>query len=207
MTKLFVALIASCVAASCASVRTNVAVSHSLPANQTAKTVAILPYDGMAPAPGFAANAAKLAAQLRAKGYDVVEPSGGRAPDYIAFFTYRIDGGTPLNRGASVAHPVTGSIITYGYRSTYSPATDRLYKRTLTVEIFDRARFQPTVGTSFASSRVYAGSVTSEGSCSTMEAVIDPMLMALFQDFPGDTGQLRTTDIPADAACGLERFG
>ena len=39
------------------------------------------------------------------------------------------------------------------------------------------------------------------------EPVIDPMLMALFPDFPGQTGRLQRVDIPADFTCGLDRFG
>ena len=208
MIRILVVLIASFAAASCAAVRTNLAVSHTLPAADSAKTVAIMPYDQtLAAAPEFVSYAAKLAAHLEARGYDVVEPSGGGAPDYVVFFMYRIDGGTLVTRFVSRPDPLTGSIISYGLRSTLRQATDRVYRRSVTVDILDRARFQPNVPASFTASRVYGGAATSEGSCSTMAEVIDPMLTALFEDFPGESGRVRTIDVRAPTACGLDRFG
>jgi hypothetical protein len=40
-----------------------------------------------------------------------------------------------------------------------------------------------------------------------MALAIDPMLAALFADFPGQSGRLATVDVPADTTCGLDRFG
>ena len=208
MTRFLVVLIASLVAASCAQVRTNVAVTHQLPSAGAAKTVAILPYTNTLGArPDFNDNAAKLAAQLRSKGYNVVARDGAAAPDYLAFFLYTIDGGTPVNQLEGRAAPNTGSIITYGLRTAFSTSTRRIYMRSVTVEIVDRARFNPNAPNSYVTARVYSGSVTSDGSCPALAPVIDPMLMALFTNFPGESGQLRRLDIPADTVCGLDRFG
>ena len=210
MTRFLVVLIASLLAAACANkaVRTNIAVTHALPAMGAAKTIAIVPYtENLAAAPDYQSHSAKLAAHLQQKGYTVVQQSGGAAPDYLAFFLYRIDGGTPVNQLEGRAHPNTGSIITYGLRTAFSTGTRRLYMRAVTVEIVDRARFQPNQPNSFLQARVYSGSVVSDGPCSTMAPVIDPMLSALFANFPGQSGGIRTVDIPADTACGLDRFG
>ena len=74
MTRFLVVLFASLVAASCAQVRTNVAVTHALPPAGAAKTVAILPYTNTLGArPDFQNNASKLAAQLQSKGYTIVQ--------------------------------------------------------------------------------------------------------------------------------------
>ena len=208
MTRILAVLLASLVAASCTVVRTNIAVTHAMPAIGSGKTVAIMPYtEGLSAAPDFQGNAAKLAAHFQQKGYTVVAPSGGPAPDYLAFFLYRIDGGTPVNTLEGRPYPLTGSIITHGIRSTYSYATRRVYMRAVTVEIVDRARFRPNDSASYLAARVYSGSVTSDGACSTMASVIDPMLTALFADFPGQSGGIRTLDVPADTACGQDRFG
>jgi hypothetical protein len=208
MARVLVVLIASFVAASCALVRSDVTVSHALPAGDTAKTVVIMPYtDDLKAAPEFGSYVAKLAAHLEARGYDVVEPSGGRAPDYIAFFMYGIDGGTPVNQLQSVPVPRTGSIISYGLRAPFSHATRRVYSRRVILEILDRARFRPNEPASFIDARVYSASVTSEGACSTMEPVIDPMLTALFAEFPGESGAFRTVELRADTACGPSRRG
>lgn len=208
MTRLLVVLFASFVAASCSAVRTNIAVTHALPPAGSAKTVAILPYTNTVGARAdFQSNAAKLAAQLKSKGYDIVPRDGARMPDYLAFFNYNIDDGTAVNQIASSPQPYVGSIISYGYRTAYGRSTHRIYKRMVTVEIVDRARFRANEPATYMDARVYSGSVTSDGACSAMAPVIDPMLMALFADFPGQSGQLRTLDIPADFTCGLDRFG
>ena len=209
MTRFLLVLVACLVSAACANnaVRTNVAVTHALPAAGAAKTIAIVPYtENMAPSPDFQTYSARLAAHLQQKGYTVV-PSGGAQPDYLAFFLYRIDGGTPVNQLEGRAAPNTGSIITYGLRTAFSTSTRRLYMRAVTVEIVDRARFRPNEPNSLLEARVYSGSVVSDGPCSTMAPVIDPMLSALFADFPGQSGRLQTIDIQADTGCGLDRLG
>jgi len=207
MTRLLLVLFASLLAASCAVVRTNVAVTHMLPA-AASKTVAIVPYtDNIAMAPDYQANTQKLAAQLRSKGYNVVPAQGGQAPDYLAYFMYRIDSGTPVNQLAGRPQPNTGSIITYGLRTAFSTSTRRIYKRSVTLEIVDRARFQPNMPASYVTARVYSGAVISDGPC-PMAVAMDPMLNALFADFPGQSGRLTSVDVPADTtACGLDRFG
>lgn len=205
MTRLLVVLIASFIAASCSAVRTNVAVTHMLPA-AAAKSVAIVPYtENLAMASDYQANSQKLAAQLRSKGYNVVPAQGGQAPDYLAFFAYRIDAGTPVNQLEGRPAPNTGSITTYGLRSAFSTSTRRIYMRSVRLEIVDRARFQATQPMSYLTALVYSGAVISDGPC-TMPLVIDPMLAALFADFPGQSG-LRAVDVPVDTTCGNDRFG
>jgi hypothetical protein len=206
--RLLVVLTASLLAAACTMVRSNVAVTHTMAATASARTVAIVPYtENLAAAPDFRESVAKLAAHLEAKGYDVVAAQGGPPPDYLAYFLYRIDTGSPVNRIASSPYPPTGSIVSYGPRTTFGPPTGRVYRRSVRLEILDRARFRANDPASFMDARVYSGAVTSEGACSSLESVIDPMLMALFADFPGESGRLTTVDIPADSTCSLDRFG
>jgi hypothetical protein len=208
MPRMIVALIASLLAACAAEVRTNVAVTHALPASNAAKTIAIVPYtENIGTAPDYQAHVAKLAAHLQQKGYTVVAQTGGPAPDYLAFFLYRIDRGTPVNTLEGRAHPNTGSIISYGLRTAFSSGTRRIYMRAVTVEIVDRARIRPNESASYLAARMYSGSVTSDGPCSTMAPVIDPMLTALFANFPAQSGGIRTVNVPADTDCGLDRFG
>ena len=207
MTRFLVVLLASLLAAACATVRTNVTVSNTLPPSGSAKTVAIMPYDQvLATAPDYAAYTAKLAAHLQSKGYSVVPASGAQASDYIAFFHYGVDGETSVNPLVSVPSPRTGSIITYGLRTPYSHATRRFYTRTVILEILDRSRFRPNEPATFVDARVYSGWVKSDGTCSTMAPVIDPMLTALFAEFPGQSGASRI-DVPAESSCGPNRFG
>ena len=136
MNLLFVALLASLLAASCAAVRTNITVTHALPA-PAGKTVAIMPYEpSLASAPDYQSSAAKLAAHLQSRGYAVVAAPGGQA-DYIAFFHYGVDGELPVNVLVSRPVPPTGSIIADRSRGPYSHGTRRIYRRTVILEIVE----------------------------------------------------------------------
>src|SRR5262245_52414943 len=144
MIRLLVVLLASLVASACAAVRTNVAVTHALPATASAKTVAILPYkENIASQLDYQGNAQKLAAQLSAKGYNCVPAQGAQAPDYLVFFLYRIDNGTLSDMPLSRPHPPTGSLFAYGYRTEPGAGTRPIYRRLVMIEIVDRARFRP----------------------------------------------------------------
>jgi hypothetical protein len=208
MTKLLVALVVALIAVSCAAVRTNIAVTHTLSSASAAKTVAIVPYEpGLGSAPDYQSSVAKLAAHLEASGFDVVAPAAAQTADYIAFFHYGVDGELPVNVLVSRPLPVTGSLIPYRVRAPFSPGTRPVYRRTVILEIVDRARFNPNEPRTYIDARLYSGWVKSDGACSTMAPVIDPMLAALFSDFPGESGELRTIDLRADSACGLDRYG
>ena len=207
LTRVLVLLLASLIAAACAAVRTNIAVNHTLPPTGAGKTVAIVPYtEKLAAAPDYQTHASKLAVRLEAEGYRIVPATGTPPPDYLAYFHYQIDSGTQANL-PSRPHPPTGSLFAYRYRTALSPGARPLYRRMVMLEILDSARFRPNEPASFLDARVYSASVTSQGACSMMEQVIDPMLTALFQDFPGESGRLQTLDIRADSACGLDPFG
>jgi hypothetical protein len=206
MKQLFVTLLAALLAAACADVRNSVTVLHTLPA-PAGKTVAIVPYEpSLAMAPDYQGNVAKLAAHLQARGYSVIPAMGGQASDYIAFFHYGVDGETSVNPYQSVIAPRTGSIITYGLIGPFSQATRAIYRRTVILEIVERARFRPNEPQTYIDARVYSGWVKSDGGCATMAPVIDPMLNALFTDFPGESGTPRTVDLPGDTTCGPHRF-
>jgi hypothetical protein len=217
MVKLLVMLMVSLMAASCAAVRSNLAVTHVLPASVSGKTVVILPYSEN-PAADFPAQAAKLAAHLQAHGYRVVSSSGDPAPDYLAFFTVGIDGGTPVTKYETrplvtdtlISHDVQGTLAAPGQMTIVDqagPGRARVYKRIVLLEIYERARFRPNQPASFAEARVLSAWMMSEGSCPTVDAVIDPMLSALFKDFPGESGAFRVVEVRADEACGLQRYG
>jgi hypothetical protein len=209
MTRLLVVLIASWMTASCAAVRSNLVVTHMLPSSGSGKTVAILPYTE-SPAADFAAHAAKLAAHLQSEGYALVSPSDGPAPDYLAFFMVGIDGGTsvtnydtrPLVTDTLISSDVQGTLVI----PQEVPAQDqtasgrRVYKRIVLLDMYERARFRPNEPASFAAAKVFSAWMMSEGSCSMVDAVIDPMLSALFSDFPGENGAFRVLEVQADAA-------
>jgi hypothetical protein len=214
MVKLLVMLMVSLMAASCAAVRSNLAVTHMLPASGFGKTVAILPYTER-PGPDFEAQAAKLGAHLQAAGYTVVPPAGGPAPDYVAFFVAGIDGGTPVTK-YETRPLLTDTLISYDVHGTLTapqeapdqarPERARIYKRIVLLDVYERARYRSNEPASFVDARVLNAWMMSEGSCSTVDAVIDPMLSALFKNFPGESGAFRVVEVQTSTACGPQRY-
>ena len=197
MVRVVLLLLASLVAAACAAVRTNIAVTHALPPMGAGKTVAIVPYtENLAAAPDYQANTQKLAAHLEAEGYRIVPATGGPSPDYLAFFLYRIDNGTVVDLQLSRPHPQTGSLYDYGYRTAFSPGARPTYRRMVILEIFESARFRPNQP-GLLRGRARLQRVRDKPGC----------VFALFQDFPGQSGAIRSIDVSAASTCGLDRFG
>lgn len=50
-------------------------------------------------------------------------------------------------------------------------------------------------------SRIYEVTAASQGSCPVMSVVIDEMMAAIFQNFPGDNGAVKTVTVRGDASC------
>lgn len=50
--------------------------------------------------------------------------------------------------------------------------------------------------------RVYEVEAVSRGGCSSMSAVVDEMLAAIFKDFPGENGATKTLRVEGEAGCG-----
>lgn len=227
MRLLFVLAIGLMVSGCLSAVQTKFTPYHSLTLEDTGKTVIVAP--GMEELKGslqFDAFKAKLENRFREAGYGVTDEVA--YADYIAFFSYGIDGGTTTTRTQSM--PIYGQIgggTTYhsgslsGYGSggygygSYSGTSYTMpsygvvgsntysydvttYNRVIQLEMIDREAFD-----SQRIRKVFEATLTSRGSCGQIAGIMDPLLDALFQDFPGESGKPRSVSIPYSAAnCG-----
>ncbi len=85
------------------------------------------------------------------------------------------------------------------------PVDSGAYRRTLKVEIdrlADGAVKPAAVGSAEPDSRtrVFEAQATSEGPSASLAPVIRPMVRAIFQDFPGESGKSRIVRVPVEEA-------
>lgn len=71
------------------------------------------------------------------------------------------------------------------------------FVRTLTLEIYDRA----ALDSHRPDARLYEGKAVSQGTCAVMAGVFDAMADALFADWPGPNGRVRTLKVPQNNPC------
>lgn len=223
------ACLAALLLAGCAArVQSTVTVFHTLPATGGGESIAIVPGDKTKEGSlEFRAYAEKLGHYLQAAGYSVVENPAVSHPRYIAVFNYGIDDGTLVTEAYSVPQfgvvgysgaTTTGTVTTTGGLSTLNATTtgipqygvtgyqngtttSRVFKRAIVLDIFDRAKFDPKNKDSIRNAEVYDGKLSSAGSCGSMAGVMDPLLEAMFQKFPGDSGKAETVTVKFDGKC------
>lgn len=223
----FPAIAIALLLAGCAHVQSNITTFHVLPTKNVGKTVAIFPGNSEDQSSlERKAYVAKLAQHFESVGYHVVDYAGHQKPDYVAIFAYGIDSGTPVTESYAIPQwgvtgysgaVTTGTINTYGSYGTYSGTTTVIpqygitgystgtttsteYNRAIVLALFDTAKIVAGDKASVEASKVYESKLISHGRCGSMAGVMDTLLDALFQDFPGESGKARTVDIPTKAS-------
>jgi hypothetical protein len=203
---LIVALLAAFVtSADCVSappVNSTVTAFHVLPAKTAGTTFAFIALEGQVGDLEYQTYQNDMRAHLAAAGW--IEADRTTTATLISF-AYSIDQG----RLATVSMPVFGqtgvsSSSTSGtvdangnFRSTttympdfgvtgYVPVTRMQYSRVVRISIADRASVD-----SNATKLVYQASIMSVGSSGVIAPVMPAMLDAVFDDFPGKSGQTR----------------
>lgn len=139
----------------------------------------------------------KLENQLQALGYSLGEPE---TAVYIARLGYGVEDVEVDERHPNV-------VFTTGFGGYYrrggvgvllsdGPRYDNEYLRSLSLSI---TRTPQTAGEE--PRRVYEVTALSKGSCPIMSVVFDEMLAAVFQNFPGQNGAVKTVTVRGDASC------
>ena len=211
-------------------VNAQVTTFHTLSSNTAGKSVAIFPGLGERDSLERRAYSAKLAQRFAAAGYRVLDwcEQCGK-PDYVVLFSYGIDNGTLVSQTFSIPQwgvtgysgsQTTGTISSFGNMSTFNASTlnvpqygitgystgtytSKVFSRAIVLDLFDTSKLDPKKPSSIAAAKVYEAKITSEGSCGSMAGIIDPLLDALFKDFPGESGKVRREIIPWDPSnCG-----
>jgi hypothetical protein len=187
----------------CALQTGSVATFHKLPPASSTQTIALqLASPGEASLEGTA-YLAKLSQRLAAVGYSPWNGNRQNKPTYVAVFAYGMDDGTLVTENYSLPqYGVTGytggangspQMPTYGVTGHQSgSSTSRIYKRVIVLNMFDVAKLKENDPNTFAAAKVYEGRVVTDGACASMSGVIDIMLDAMFEDFPGESGEVRS---------------
>ena len=211
-TALFVAVI---VVGGCTKIETNRTVFHSLPESVQGKTIAIVGYpEERNHSLEFRSYKTLIEQKFRTYGFSVRENVDDA--EYVALISYGIDAGTTTTQTGSV--PVygqtgggstyhSGSVNTYGsggysygsYSGTsYTMPTYGIvgsqsysynittYNRNLAMDIV----ITKTLNDKFPE-KIYEARLTSRGSCGILSQVMDEFIEALFEDFPGKSGEAK----------------
>lgn len=139
----------------------------------------------------------KLESRLQALGYTLSEPE---TAVYVARLGYGVE-------DIKAAESYPNVVFTTGFGGYYrrggvgvllndGPRYDNEYMRSLTLSITrtpQRAGEEPR--------RVYEVTALSKGSCPILSAVFDEMLAAIFQNFPGENGAVKTVTVRGEARC------
>lgn len=202
------------------SVESNFTPYHVLTPDDAGKAVLVIP--GMEELKGslqFSAFKAKLENKFQEAGYSVTDDVA--ATDYIALFSYAIDDGTTTTHsGSSPIYGQTGGGTTYHSGSVSSYGTGgygtgsysgtsytaptygvvgsvpysydtTTYSRGVRLEMIDRRAFDAR-----QIKTVFEANLSSKGRCGQIAVVMDALLEALFQNFPGESGKARSISVP-----------
>ncbi|KAA0888135.1 DUF4136 domain-containing protein [Oryzomonas rubra] len=160
----------------------------------------------------FARYKTKFEEKLADKGYSIA--SNPSEAQFIAFVSYGIDTG----KNANVSTPIfgqTGGGTSYSYGSvggtsfsgtSYSMPTYgvvgsinssvAIYTRAIALDIVDAASLKAGHAV-----KVYEARAKSSGTCSVMAGVFEEILEALFTEFPGENGKVRTITVQSKGNC------
>lgn len=221
-------LVAAVMLAACTQVRSTVTTFHTLPPDTSGKTIAIFPgADKERNSLETKAYIAKLASRFENAGFKVIAFESHEKPDYVALFTYGMDNGTQVARSYAIpqwgvtgysssttrgTYSSYGNYGSYSGTTTYTPqygvtgyatgtTTDTVFQRALILDIFETDKILPDDQGGLDHAVVYQAKLLSSGSCGSLAGVIDPMLDALFRNFPGANSQAYTVDVPMKSSC------
>jgi len=206
MTRILAAALVLVGLAACASpkyVVSDVTRYHNLPTSASGKTFAVYAVsDEQKESLAFQDYADLINARLSSLGLRQVEGSG--TPDYAVTLEYDIDGPTPdvrsrtTNFSMGFGHWGRG----WGWSGMYDPWPDtytetrRVYTRRVELSLYEGASFDTD-----RKVKVFEGRALSEGLNGQIDPVLPYIIDALFENFPGASGQTQTVrvQIPADA--------
>jgi hypothetical protein len=210
MKHLYILILALALSGCGTSLRSRVSSFHKLPPEKTGITFAVLPFEWQNGSLEFQTYEERVISNLKDKGLEAVPLEQAQ---YVVFLAYAIDSGQnvsysyPVFRQTGVSSANTsGTVNSYGNRATYSGTTTYTpiygvvgsgvgtrteYKRVVRLEILDKAAL--AAGNI---RKVYEGEVVSSGSTGQLSAVMPTLLQALFQDFPGESGQSKNVTLP-----------
>lgn len=161
-----------------------------------------------------------LAKKFSEKGLIVV--SNSQDVDWIAFIDYKIDSGENLSRNVSIPQTEqvgggltyhSGTVYSGGNSARYSGTSysppvyattgyrnvtinETIYTRNISIIIYDKEALSKK-----NLAVLYEGHIISKGSCASLASVFSGMSDALFQEWPGPSGESKTIEIQWNGKC------
>lgn len=154
--------------------------------------------------------------KLAANGYTIV--SNPAEAQYIGFVAYGIDNGkssivtTPIfGQTGGGTTSSSGTVYGSGGSATYSgtsytmpsygvvgsvASSETMYTRAIALDIVDAQSLKKG-----NAKKVYEARAKSTGSCSVIAGVFEEVLEAMFKDFPGINGKVRSVEVPSKGGC------
>lgn len=199
-------LLAGAVAGCGTFLRSHVSTFHRLPPSGAGKTFIVMPRDkNKVGSLEFDSNAKLVAAHLSVHGYrhvgNLVEA------DYVVLMDYWIDSGQTTSEVLPLIGQTGGGYTyhSFGGYSGYSytppsygiigaiPFTATEYTRHLVLDFVDGKKLAAG-----SVEKTYEARVISRGSSSSLSQVVPYMIKAIFQDFPGRSGETRSVTVHMD---------
>lgn len=164
----------------------------------------------------FSHYKSRVEQKLSTVGYTISDDP--KKADFIALIAYGIDNGktsivsTPIfgQTGGGTTYS-SGTVYGYGGSASYSgssytmPTYGIVGTSTSSQTNFTRAIALDIVDAKSIDSgkpvKVYEMRARSTGSCSSINAVFDSILEAMFKSFPGESGKSQTVELPWDGSC------
>ncbi len=217
MRRLFLILALPLALAGCAtgpqSVPANVTRFHALPPVMRPMTFTILPERGQVGSLEFQAYAEQVAHALSLRGWTPVPPTDGAPPaETVVFLDYGAGEGRTVIDSTPVYGPSVGFGTGWGRRSRWSgmgvnvpfghaPFDDdlrgyrtssrTLYTRQLQVDILDGPAWRAG-----ETRKLFEGRAWNEGQSRDLPAAMPVLVRALFENFPGPSGQTVRVQVP-----------
>ncbi len=154
----------------------------------------------------------KFEQKLLAVGYAPVTDLA--AAQFVALVAYGIDNGksaivsAPIfgqtgggvaktygSAGGTIFSATTYSMPTYGVVGSSSSSVTE-YTRAVALDILDAESVRQG-----KPKKIYELRAKSSGSCSVINGVFNEMLTSMFKDFPGETGNTKTVEVPSTGQC------
>ncbi|MEH6472187.1 MAG: hypothetical protein V7752_13140 [Halopseudomonas sp.] len=185
------------VIAGCSNVQTTVTSFHQLSPSDIGSIRIAAGNDTVQGTLEFEHHQTVLAQHLEAQGFDVRGPDADT--DYVAFLSYGIDGGrTEVSSQPTSSLGIGASRGRAGYRggvygSVDTTTSETLYSNTIALNIVERASLatdQPKP--------IYEGRAKSSHRCKAITPIFDEMLTALFENFPGVSGETQTIKVKSN---------
>ncbi len=196
----------------CLAVQSQVAVFHELPPTLAGKKYAFQALKDQASSLEYRSYAQRVREELNKRGMIEVPVQDSEVVVALLYFvdqgkevTYSVPvyGQTGVSSSNTFGTVQTfGGMGTYSGTTTYTPTYGVVGSSTASATMYTRVLVLHMIDTKALANKefkkMYEAKVVSRGKSGSLPAVLPSMIKALFEDFPGRSGKVRTTTVTVD---------